>query len=98
MQAALARPGGNPRQPCASAAVENNAAAQTNPTTSGFIVSPFLQPEQTKPTGARERPTRIGGQPIGVGVARVLLICQRQHSLHNRAEANEHHEQLEQIC
>jgi hypothetical protein len=26
------------------------------------------------------------------------LICQRQHSLHNRAEADQHHEQLEQIC
>jgi hypothetical protein len=26
------------------------------------------------------------------------LICQRQHSLHDCAEANEHHEQLKQIC
>jgi len=39
MQANLA-PCGNPRQPCASAAVENNAPPQTNARMSGFIVSP----------------------------------------------------------
>ena len=26
------------------------------------------------------------------------LICQREHSLQNGTEANEHHEQLKQIC
>lgn len=55
----------------------------------GALATMRLRARQEQLAGGRSAPAHKPGH---------WLKCRRQHSLHNRAEANEHHEQVKQIC
>lgn len=57
----------------------------------------YVEPNRARNGSYPNQPLHFASSPSSIS-RRHWLVCQRQHSLQNRAEADEHHEQLEQVC